>query len=102
MESAIVCPFCEAREPLLDPQDPILFTRFRGFAIYRCPCGAVASPCPSAAVPADWMRDTAEELLCRGCLETEGGACTTVWTYVSGTEPVMLLLWAKRRAAPGA
>ena len=102
MDSEIVCPFCHARHPLTGtPEHPFPFQGYGDFEFYRCPCGAVASPSGDIG-EAGWPLDDVEAALCRRILHAERAACHVELNYVTLTDPPMLMLWAKRRASPGA
>lgn len=115
MSGEIVCPFCQARRRLVgDGRSDIVwqecyeegeegeegdwtFTGQRLFHVYKCPCGAVASPSICDALGAKWRLDDLEQALCSGSLDAEREECHLDLNYVSQTDPPLLLLWAKRR-----
>ena len=98
----IVCPFCQARHPLMGTTSrPYPFGRSGDFNVYRCPCGAVGLP-PDILNEADWTVHIRKELISCGFLQAESAACDVDMNYVTLTDPPMQMLWANRRARPTA
>lgn len=97
MESEIVCPFCQARRRVLDPEGPFLFVGTGQDIVYKCPCGAVALPsAPPIGEPVRYFV-AEEELLCRVYLKAERSTCEVDLNHVTHSEPPHLILWARRR-----
>ncbi len=101
MTREIVCPFCGARAPVVDPGGHLLFQWVGPVVHYRCPCGAIAFHTP-------W--------LCQGVQRDEREALETVrryvgagprvglalrWGSITETDPPEFLLWAPASGATG-
>lgn len=100
MPSEIVCSFCQARRPFMDPENPIPVIPHADFTFYRCPCWAVAAPAGSDPLCAGWDLDSLVSTLCSGILRSEPGACHARLNYITQTDPPLPLVWAKRREPP--
>jgi hypothetical protein len=101
-DSESVCPFCQARHPFRGTAEhPFPFTAYGDFEVYRCPCGAVGSPSEGRRGGRLAARRH-EVTLCRGILHAEPGACRVDLNYFTLTDPLLLMLWAKRRASRAA
>jgi hypothetical protein len=100
MHSEIVCPFCQARRPLMGTAE-VLFRlqEYGGFDVTRCPCGAVGFTSPTIDDPS-WNVRPVKEVLCRLELRAEPDDCDVDMNYITHTEPPRLMLWAKRRTPP--
>ena len=98
----IVCPFCGHRTPLMgDPSHPVVFEGDADFVYYPCPCGAFAWS-KEMLVTLEAIPDDTEDIQCEWFLNQKHPLCHREVNYVTHTEPPMLMLWAKRRAGPGA
>lgn len=100
MPHEIVCPFCRARIPYDDPNDPFDFREDGEIRFHQCgSCPAVASP---SSFP-EWGWDVLSENMVRQFLCTMVTArsldeCQFVQDSITETDPPLRLLWVIRRA----
>ena len=101
-ESEILCPFCQARRPLMGTRSqPFPFGRSGDLPLYQCPCGALGFI--SATIDgSSWDVHNAKNVICRLILQAEPADCDVDMNSATLIDPPTSILWVKRRASPGA
>ena len=99
MPQEIVCSFCYARIPYDDPDDPFEFREDGDIRFHQCgSCPAVASPSSFREWGWDVVPENAvRQFLCAVVTARSLDECEFVQAPVTGTDPSLRLLWARRR-----
>jgi len=95
MAKEMVCPYCGRREPFKEHKAPLNFSETAPSGMYKCPCGAVASPSTMTLMgPGSCSRE--EEDALEGASEEPWQNGSDTWTnIVTETDPPLRLHWTK-------